>query len=565
MKNQIRILKKHRSGKLATKAPSPTPSFNLSKKQKLKAIPSKRLIQVLVRTPKHEELRPQTKTSFYSQWKEKVCNAKEEIPVQEEPSRKVSRGLALGQSWAKSTSSLCPKVPTSSPKKKRFKNQLVMSSLKKNSMKKSKMFKSKKLTLSHNINKRRSVEPQDILFLNNSQKVQLYNQSSQSNLRYTRKICNSACDTRYHLRSSTPDGICNKSLSQTISKYMNKQNITNPTECATPANQNHQEVSVGTIDPCWKCKQKSKLCTCQVALSVPSWLLKKLETPKDEGKATKISSEIYSIGLKLLKEHTNENGVKFLQKIEESLDSKISEYSTKLSSCASSNSLLQSKVDSLTKSLSDLTAQFDQSKQEAQCLKDQLRLSAQDLSQAMKDFEQVNEALKATMSKLKKSQNYEKRLMYLIFLACEEGYPVDKLYEANVGKLSSRIFEDMSSRVEKDEVTSMFKNCPISHILPSEREVNLISDSYCGSSQIFDSKASYEPIKYYSVQKISKKPSQVALLDFAKLQESSSISNRSASFLDFKEEIIIDKLLRFRKCRSHDDIFLSLCSETERT
>lgn len=132
--------------------------------------------------------------------------------------------------------------------------------------------------------------------------------------------------------------------------------------------------------------------------------------------------------------------------------------------------------------------------------------------------------------------------MYLIFLAWEEGYPIDKLYEANVDQLSSRIFEEMSSTAEQDEVPGMFKNCLISHILPSEKEVSLISDSYQGSSQIFDSKASYEPIKYDFIPKNSKKPSQVALLDFDKLHEDSSISYRNASFLDFRKEIIIDKL-----------------------
>lgn len=168
----------------------------------------------------------------------------------------------------------------------------------------------------------------------------------------------------------------------------------------------------------------------------------------------------------------------------------------------------------------------------------------------------VSETLQKTSIKLKNCKLYEKRLMYLIFLAVEEGYPVDKLYKERVGTLSSRVFEEMSNHHDD---SSLFNSIIGSTIIQNEPEIKLIDDSEGRSSQVFDSNASYDQIQYANTPQITKRPSQVGVLDFNKLLPNiESSSGNSTKKLDLNAALLEDRLLRFRKFRSHDDIFLSL-------
>ena len=163
--------------------------------------------------------------------------------------------------------------------------------------------------------------------------------------------------------------------------------------------------------------------------------------------------------------------------------------------------------------------------------------------------------------KLKETQLYEKRLMYLIYLSVEEGYPVDKIYEERVGNLSSRIFEDISNNPDN---SSLFNSWLVSIIPKHESEIKLVDESNTRSSQIFDSNASYELIKT-GPPACSNKPSFIKNLNLDLISEYKSSFNEGKNSKYFSGVPIMtnDPLIRFRRWRSADDIYLSICSPSQ--
>ena len=161
-----------------------------------------------------------------------------------------------------------------------------------------------------------------------------------------------------------------------------------------------------------------------------------------------------------------------------------------------------------------------------------------------KNLKGINEKFVKTKKKLKHSQLYEKKLMYLIYLAVEEGYPVDKLYNEKVGKLSSRVFDEMSNHHD----SSLFSSCKISAIQQEEKEVKLINESR-HSSQLFYSNASYEPIQYTISPKNAIKPSIVGTLDLNNLSQYKSTVKemKNSKCLSLSCSVLKDPLIRFRK------------------
>ncbi|CAI2360175.1 unnamed protein product [Moneuplotes crassus] len=428
--------------------------------------------------------------------------------------------------------------------------------LKEKFSKKSRIKHSKRLALSRHFNKSPS-------------------QNSGNKVCYSRKISASACERRYKFRSSTPD--CNfgyKSLSRSISKQIVRPNATNPTECATPVLQVPQEVGLNVSEACCKCSKDGKFCSCQIMVSIPLYLLRKLENHP--------ITEAFQVGLELLQERADSNGSKFLHLVQNSIKTLLTAQKSQLSSLKSQLSQLTAHLSSVQDQLESVQQQAAEQSSHLEQLQVKMKRKEEDLIKTtqeniellskLEDSADSNKQLKERnkslndefdrmLKKLKHSQLYEKRLMYLIFLAVEEGYPIDKIYEEKVGNLSSKIFEDISNQYDS---TSLLDSCFESPLKKKEKEIKLINESSCRSSQLFDSKASYEKIKYDLIPKITKKPSQIAILDLEEIKNDSSYMQKSTTNIDFTDTILGENLLiRFRRCRSHDDIFLSICSNSE--
>lgn len=116
----------------------------------------------------------------------------------------------------------------------------------------------------------------------------------------------------------------------------------------------------------------------------------------------------------------------------------------------------------------------------------------------------LSEELKELSNQFKSSKLYEKRLMYLIYLAVEEGYPVDKIYENKVGNISTNRFEEMTNNINYDN-SSTSNSLMLSTIIKNEDEIRLV-DQTERSSQIFNSSASYDPIYHHKPIVTIKRP-----------------------------------------------------------
>jgi hypothetical protein len=115
----------------------------------------------------------------------------------------------------------------------------------------------------------------------------------------------------------------------------------------------------------------------------------------------------------------------------------------------------------------------------------------------------LSEELEQLDAQFRSSKLYEKRLMYLIYLAVEEGYPVDKLYEDKVGNITTNRFEEMTHHLTQEK-SSLMDSLMLSTV-NKEDEIRLVDQSE-RSSQIFDSNASYKQIYSLKPVAIVKKP-----------------------------------------------------------
>lgn len=84
---------------------------------------------------------------------------------------------------------------------------------------------------------------------------------------------------RYRLRSATPDIVISpQNLNQTIGKYLMKKAVSRPTEWETPIKSIGREIG-GDIWESWiEWDEGKRYCTCQIMMTVPFYLLKKLDT-----------------------------------------------------------------------------------------------------------------------------------------------------------------------------------------------------------------------------------------------------------------------------------------------
>ena len=69
--------------------------------------------------------------------------------------------------------------------------------------------------------------------------------------------------------------------------------------------------------------------------------------------------------------------------------------------------------------------------------------SKSDISTVSMENIKLKEELKQQSDSLIELKLHEKRLMYLIYLAIENGHPIDKIYEEKVGKIPTERFQKL--------------------------------------------------------------------------------------------------------------------------
>lgn len=189
---------------------------------------------------------------------------------------------------------------------------------------------------------------------------------------------------------------------------------------------------------------------------------------------------------------------------------------------------LKDEILELTYKLADLQRKLD-----SQAIN--LKIITTKLDDKLADLEKLKDENFRLSQELHNTQIQEKRLMYTLYLAHEDGYPVEELYEQKVTTISTKRFEQLVFDEQKSEKLSG------EDLMTKMQETEIrILDGSIRTSQQFDSIASYEPIAMPNTT-VFTRPKIVSKLKLNDLSPYQSTEHRYKNLLEANGPLLSKK------------------------